>query len=165
MISFTGVYKKIQGFIQDLMAICLITIILVLFFQTLCRYIFYYSIPWSEELSCYLFIFIIIYGVNISISENTLIRVDIIASHFSHKASKVFRLLYIVSAIIVFIVLLYSTIPLINIGKFRISNNMRIPMWIIYTIAWVGYALGLLSSILKIIEEIHPKAIVDAPKQ
>ena len=50
-------FSKVQNLLLGLIGIALTIMMSVIMLQTLTRYVIFYSLPWSEELSRYLFVF------------------------------------------------------------------------------------------------------------
>lgn len=72
------VFSRLQGAVNALTAVILVAIMVIILVQTFTRYVIFYSIPWSEEASRYLFVAMILLGINMGISQNLMVRIDII---------------------------------------------------------------------------------------
>ena len=71
-------FDRLQKLVEAALAIMLAVMMCVVFVQTFTRYIVFHSIPWSEELSRFLFVGIIVLGINLGISRNQMVRIDIL---------------------------------------------------------------------------------------
>ena len=78
MESFRNIFNKLQCFSKHLIALCMVIMMTVIFVQTMTRYVVFYSIPWSEELSRYLYVTLTLLGVNLAVTSKQLVRIDII---------------------------------------------------------------------------------------
>lgn len=145
-------YKKVQEVITSLIGIILSIMMLVILAQTLSRYVFTFSLPWSEELTRYLFVALVVLGVNISISTDVMVRIDIIDTKLSPKARYVLDEIRNYIAIVVSVFFLVSTIYLVRIGVFQVSPSLHLPMSIIYGVVLLGYIFSIISLVLKIVE-------------
>jgi len=146
-----GVYKRLQEVLRTIIAIALSVIMIVIFAQTFTRYVIFYSLPWSEELSRYLFVVMILLGIGVGISENLMVRIDIIDNFLSKKARCVFDIGRELMALVIASVFLYSTIDMIKIGSFQKSPAMQIPMNLMYTVLFVGFLFAVVSVLIRII--------------
>lgn len=71
-------FTKLQKFIMGLNGVILMAIMVVVFAQTFTRYVVFYSIPWSEEASRYLYVALTLLGVNLAVTKNQLVNIDLI---------------------------------------------------------------------------------------
>ena len=74
-IAVFKISQKILGYIISLM---LIGMVVVICMQTFFRYVMFRSIPWSEELSRYFFVWITVLGSSLAISQRIQVRIDVI---------------------------------------------------------------------------------------
>ena len=145
-------FEKIQELIKILIGFVLILIICIILLQTFTRYVIFYSLPWSEELSRYLFTFLIMIGFNIGISENMTVRIDLIDGFLKGKVKTVIEFFRQIIALVVSCFFVYSTFDMIKIGAFQKSPAMRIPMQFIYIMMAIGFALAVISIITVLIK-------------
>lgn len=150
-------YKRFQKAVEGVIGLTLVLIMVVIFVQTFTRYVVFYSLPWSEELSRYLFVFMIMLGINIGISKDMMVRIDLIDNFLPAKAKYYFGLVRDIVSLIAACYLFYSTIGMIKIGAFQKSPAMNIPMNIMYSIMFVGFLLAVFSVAVKIIERLRNK--------
>ena len=69
--------KKINKIFDDLSILIFVLMVVVVIVQVVCRYCFKLSVPWTEELSRLLFIYVGFTGTAIAVRENELIVVDV----------------------------------------------------------------------------------------
>lgn len=149
----TKVFDKIQNVMSIASGICLVLMLGVVFLQTFTRFVIFYSLPWSEELSRYLFMTMILLGINVGIKQNLMVRIDILDNYLNDTARKVLELLRQGVALFVSGIFFYSTFNLVRIGKYQVSPAMQLPMHFIYSILLLGFLLATISVLLKIVEE------------
>lgn len=82
------IFEKVQRIVNGIIGLMLIAIMVIIFVQTFTRYVIFYSIPWSEEASRYLFVGMILLGINMGISQNLMVRIDLIDNFLSAKNEK-----------------------------------------------------------------------------
>ena len=148
-------YASVQSFLNGVMALILIAIMGVIFLQTFTRYVIFYSLPWSEELSRYLFVTMILLGINIGISKDIMVRIDLIDHIIPAKGKKIFETARHIVALAVSCVFFYSTFGMIRVGKYQKSPALQISMSCLYIILCVGFALAVVSTVIKLVEEIR----------
>ena len=135
-----------------------IVMIVIICIQTIAR-VASYSVPWSEELSRYLFCFVIILGISVGIGENSFIRMDLLDNKLKPNAA--FVMLMIRDVIMIFICALtfiYS-FNLIKLGTFRKSPSMQIPMHYVYLVVPVGFGIATFCAIIRTVEDVAKHAV------
>ncbi|MGP1348605.1 MAG: TRAP transporter small permease [Stomatobaculum sp.] len=155
------VFEKIQTLIFNLNAGVLLVIMLIILAQTLGRVV-HLSIPWSEEASRYLFVVMILLGINIGISKNLMVRIDMVDNILSPGVKKVFDAARELIALIVAGILVQSCWPLIRIGRFQKSPALQLPMNIIYSIVAFGFVLAVCSVLFRLYQLFTEKEDVKA---
>lgn len=146
-----GIQKVVSGIIGLFLAVMMCVILL----QTFTRYVIFYSLPWSEELSRYLFIGMICLGVNIGVAKDLMIRIDAIDTKLNEMQKKWFSVGYLILELITSVFLFISTFDMVRIGKFQRSAAMRIPMHYMYLVFTVGYFLAILAILLKLYQTVQ----------
>lgn len=151
------VFNRLQNVVNALTAVILVAIMVIILVQTFTRYVIFYSIPWSEEASRYLFVAMILLGINIGISQNLMVRIDIIDNFLPGRMKKAFEIGRQVLALGISAVFFYSTFGMLRIGGYQMSPAMRIPMNVMYGILCLGFGLAVVSVIFKLQETIVMK--------
>lgn len=142
------VFSKVQKVNTFVIGLALLAIILVVFLQTFCRFVIFRSLPWSEELSRYLFVAVIVLGVNLAITKHMFVRIEIIDNYLKGAAAAVMNLARRFVMIFVNIVFVYSSYELIIIGGYQTSPAMRLPMSLLYGIIFIGFILNVIASLI-----------------
>lgn len=143
-------HQKLQSAVNWLIALALMVLLIVILAQTFTRYVIFYSLPWSEELSRYLFVLLIMLGINIGITKNNFVRIDMIDSIIPDHFKKTVETLRDMVAMFVAASFVYSTLPMMRIGKFQKSPAMQIGMDLMYAIMFIGFLLALIAVVLRI---------------
>lgn len=141
---------KFQNAVNNLIAAVMMVIMVIILVQTVGRGISL-SIPWSEEASRYLFVTMILLGINIGISQNMMVNIDMIDKFLSKGAKKVMCVIREVIGLAVACMFFYSTFPMIKIGQFQKSPALQLPMSVMYIIMAVGFALAVLATLIRLI--------------
>lgn len=153
MEKFAAGFKKVQRINKAVIGTGLLLMIGVVFLQTFCRFVIFKSLPWSEELSRYLFVAIIALGINLAATEHLFVKIEIIDGYLKGKAKYIADLIRKGIALYVSVIFMYSGFGLIEIGGYQISPAMGIPMSILYGIIFVGFVMNFLALIVDIWEE------------
>lgn len=141
--------QRVNGFVISL---ALLTMMGVVFLQTFCRFVIFQSLSWSEELSRYLFVAVIVLGMNLAITNHLFVRIEIIDNYLKGPAGVVMNLIRKGIMLFVNIVFVYSSYKLIIIGGYQTSPAMRIPMSLLYSIILIGFVLNIIASLADLYE-------------
>lgn len=157
MEAVTIVVKKIQMIVGGLLALILALMMCIIFLQTFTRYVVFYSLPWSEELSRYLFVALVCLGINVGVANDLMIRIDNIDHGLSPRMKRVFEIGRLIVELFISVMFFVSSFDMIRIGKFQKSAAMQIPMHIMYGVVAAGFALAIISVLFKLVETIMQK--------
>ncbi|SPT68460.1 Neu5Ac permease [Anaerobiospirillum thomasii] len=149
-------FSKIQTLLLWTISVALLAMMCIIFAQVFTRYVIFYSLPWSEELSRYLFVFIIIIGINIAVSKDKLIKIDAIQTVVkSIRGRAAVAFLHAVIGMVASILIASYATDLFPVGHVQKSPAMRIPMIIMYSIVFSGYVLSTIALFFKACEQIR----------
>ncbi len=151
MKTVLALHGGLQRVINWIIGLALMVLLIVILSQTFFRYVIFYSLPWSEELSRYLFVLMILLGINIGITRDNFVRIDMIDGFLPASFKPVMEVFRDLVALVVSCFFVYSTMPLMRIGKFQRSPALQITMDIMYGILFVGFCLAVLSIVLRIL--------------
>ncbi len=105
------------------------------------RYVFFASIPWSEQLSVVLFLLIIFLGQNLATKADGEIRVDL----FAHMPALRRRFLLVADALCLFTVAVFfvsSIYLVIHASQFRqVISSMQLPYVYVFCMMPLGFGL------------------------
>ena len=145
------IYNALHKAIRFILFAILSFMVIVVTMQIVCRYVFFYSLSWSEELSRYLFVWLILMGAGFGIAENNAICIDIIETIAKGKFKRAIHLIQYVLSLVAVCVLFYSSILLMQLGTRQISPAMNVPMSMVYLCMPIGFILMIFELIIKII--------------
>ena len=152
MKGIKSVFIKMQRINTVIISLALLAMVGVVFLQTFCRFVIFRSLSWSEELSRYLFVTLIVLGVNLAITNHLFVRIEIIDNYLKGTAAVMMNLIRKFIMIYVNIVFVYSSFKLILIGANQTSPAMRIPMSLLYGIVFIGFAMNVFASLIDLYE-------------
>lgn len=132
----------IQKILQGLLIVISLTLLFVNIAQIAGRNLFFYSLPWSEQLSTWLFIWSIFLGFHLVIKEDAELKIE--ALHFSNQKGQL--LLDILrDAVSLFVIVVFFTSSLLflqNSLRFpQKMSSMPINMYVVYSIMPVSFFL------------------------
>ena len=155
MKSVISIFQTVEKIVARILSVLLAAIVIIICLQTFFRYVIAHTLPWSEELTRYLFIFIVSCGFCIGISKNALIRINLIDGFLGVKGMRFFQILYDASGVFVCGVLCKYNLSLIKTGMTRLTSALA-PMRFghIYIVMEVGFALALVAAVLKLMQSI-----------
>lgn len=148
-------FDRLQKLVEAALAIMLAVMMCVVFAQTFTRYIVFHSISWSEELSRFLFVGIIVLGINLGISRNQMVRIDILDNYLGGKAVRYAEIIRNLIGLVMNGAFAYSTFDLIKIGQMQKSPSLQLPMSVMYILLLVGFVLACVSILFKIVQLIQ----------
>ena len=151
------VLKKLaMNFEAYLCAIAIAVMSVVVFVQVVFRFIVKSSLPWSEELSRYLQVYITFFGTAYGIQTGAHLGIEA----FTHLLPKGGRkllasLVQIVSMLVCTLILkLGVDIVMSQMASGQVSPAMRIPMWVIYGAIPMGMAFCVIRYIVEIYHSV-----------
>jgi TRAP-type transport system small permease protein len=137
----TKLYAKILEKVSAFIGLFLVLVIVIIFVQVLLRYVFFYSLEWSEELCRYLFVWTIFLGACLSIRDNSQIRIDFIDNIVKGKGKKLLLFFQYTISLIIVAVILFASLSFVQLGMRSTSAAMQIPMYLVYAIIPIGMGL------------------------
>lgn len=155
MEKLRAIFVKMQNISCNLIALCMVLMMSVIFIQTMTRYVIFYSIPWSEELSRYLYVTLTLMGVNIAISRRQLVRIDIIDNYLKGVALKRLNIIRAALTLVICIIFFYSSFGMIDVSQYQTSPAMGISMQIMYSILGLGFLMSSIASLFELYDAFN----------
>ncbi|MDO5688733.1 MAG: TRAP transporter small permease [Tissierellia bacterium] len=142
----------IRKFVDIFLILSLAAMVIIVVIQVLTRYVFFYSLPWSEESSRYLFAWLIFLGASVGVRDDSQIGIDLIDTVIrTDRSKKVLNLFIYTVQLISCLVLLYNAVSFIRVGGAgQRSPAMHLPMTLVYLCLIIGFLLMLMELILKL---------------
>lgn len=160
------VIDKIVGFInQSIAAIGITAGIAVAFTNVVARYLFDASFVWASELSVYLFLWSAFFAAAYCFKKDAHIAVTIVLDLVSTRVAKIMLILsHIITLIFLCAVSYYGyeyLLLVIDLDE-RSIDLWDMPMWIVYLVIPVSFALGgyrVLEKLIEIIKTPHEDCV------
>ncbi|MCL2122107.1 MAG: TRAP transporter small permease [Clostridiales bacterium] len=136
-----GIVKKLIDNIEEIIVaplVAIMTIVTVL--QVFFRFVIKGSLPWSEELSRYLMVWVTFVGSSIGVKRSAHAGISIVIGLLPKKVQQFAKYIRIVIVVIFCLVVMYVSFNIVQMQYLRnqISPAMRIPMWWAYAAIPVG---------------------------
>lgn len=133
--------KWLDRYVEEYLLIILSCFtVIVIFIQVLMRYIFSNSLPWSEEIARYAFIWMIYIGVSYGAKKNKHLSVDVFSELFGQKGKIVIGMLANLCFFVFALVIAYYGADIV-MKITRESAAMQLPMGWVYAAPLVGMIL------------------------
>jgi TRAP-type C4-dicarboxylate transport system permease small subunit len=149
---FASIVRKSQMAAAVIIGLILAAMMIIIFAQTFFRYVIFYSLPWSEECSRFLFFALVCLGITVGEAKNAMIRIDNIDHSLSPKMKKYFEMGRLVVEMIVSVLFVIASFDVVSVAKFQKSPAMQLPMHYLYMVLTVGFILTFFTVLLKLIE-------------
>lgn len=135
----------------------LIVVLLVLTWQVFTRYAFSDPSTWSEEISRYLFVWVIFLSGSYAVQENAHIRIDSVVHLWPVKIRKWVLLLgdcIWLAASVAILIISYRWVKM-QAGMGTVSIVLDQPMWYFFAAVPAGYALLIIRLSINIIDKLQ----------
>ena len=154
MKKYLFIIDTVNKIVLNLLGIFLTVMSLAIVFQVISRFLFQFSIPWSEELTRYLMVFCVFLGAGYAVRHGGLIGIEYVQQLLTTNGRNIAAFL-VHLAIIFFLtfVVLISKDMLLTV-KDQASPAMQISMMIPYGAIPLGAILGILNAVAFIFDKI-----------
>ena len=95
----TGLGRIVDNIEETSIAICLGLMTLITFVNVVARYVFSDNILWAKEATEFLFAWLVLMGMSYGVKKHIHIGVDVVISHFSGPARRLFALAAVASCL------------------------------------------------------------------
>lgn len=137
------VLKWLDKYFEEvLMAALLAAIVLVMFFQIILRFTLSKALPWPEELSRYMFVWLSFLGISYSVKCKNSLKVDIVETLIPKlkKPLGIIQDLVFLAFAVILVILGMDSLEAMWAHP-QLSPAARIPMWMVYVSLFVGGCL------------------------
>ena len=153
----TGVLARVVAgarlAVAVLVVACFAYMTLAVLAQVFGRYVFNYSISWTEETARYAQIWVVLMGAGIAMRRGLHVAVDALVALLPLGWARAFSVLIAMGALWFLGVVVYGSFPLIELGwLFETSPVLQLPMWIIYLSLPLGAVYFALELVARVVE-------------
>lgn len=143
-----SIAKGIDMALNRLLAVLLAVMTSIIFLQVFCRYLLNYSFSWSEEVSRYLFLWLIFAGLPTLTYRANMTSFDMIQKRLKGWANSLAAVLIAIGNLFFLILLVWGSVPLVRRQFAQMATSVPIPIGLVY-------AMMPLSGVLSIIVVIE----------
>lgn len=152
-----SISDRANKYAEYLLIFLIASISLLIFIQVVCRYVFNYSLYWSEELARYILIWITFLGAAVGFKRKAHMGIDFLYKSVNPRTRYVFTLLSDIFILILsFIMAVYGTLLAVFV-RFQLSAALLIPMTLPYFSLALGGVLIFIHSASFFMEDIGVK--------
>lgn len=146
--------KWLDKYFEDYVLVFLMVMVVsITTLQVVMRYVFNDSLVWSEELSRYIFIWIIYIGVSKAVATDSHLTVDAIDSILNEKQQVIVSIISDVLFVIFALIMVVFTTGIV-ISSTRLSGALQIPLSYVYAASATGFSLSLVRLIQRIYKRV-----------
>ena len=132
-------------------------LVVVVFIQVVLRYLFRYSLPWSEETARFLFLWIVWIGAAYAVKMRAHLKIDFVVNMLPQRAQKYMELF---ATLIWFAFCLFFTYKGVELTRIlfvrgQITPVMKLPMAYVYAAVPTGAILMLLRLVEDLARQIR----------
>ncbi|MBE1555536.1 TRAP transporter small permease [Sporosarcina limicola] len=161
-IRLNDILNKIFGYV---LALVMAFMTVIIFWQVFSRYVAGSSLSWSEELSRFLMIFMVLIGSSLALRDGKLIAVDIVQDSLKGKVRKWVKVITHLISIVFYIILFVYGLNVAEKFGNQVAPGTHISMYFIYLSLPIGGLLLLINAITCILEEFIGKEEVIEKKE
>lgn len=130
------------GYMEKVLKLLVVTgialMLLIVFFQVISRYCFSYTPSFAEELSRYLFVWVVFLSLPLVAKHGGHMAIETITSRIKGAKLKVFRVAADIFTIAFLLLMTVQGIRMVGIAHFQTSPAMLLPMSYVYVIIPIG---------------------------
>ena len=153
--------RKLANVVEIICTFMLVAIMAVIFMAVICRFILHYSTPWSEEFTRFGFIAMAFLGMGSCLTKNEHIEIDVFAAlankiknidkrYLIYKIDDLFRFGFI-GGLGGYLLYMYTDYTMKQHKMNQVSAGLHLPMWILYAVLTVAFALLVVHCIMKFV--------------
>ena len=136
-----------------IVVVCFAYMTLAVLAQVFGRYLFNYSISWTEETAKFAQIWVVFLGAGIAMRRGWHVAVDVLPAMLPLGYARAVSVVVAAGCIGFLGLVVFGSLPLIELGfMFEVSPVLQVPMWIIYLCIPIGAAYFAIEIVLKVVE-------------
>lgn len=137
----SAIIHYLEKFLKFLVISAIGLMLLIVFFQVISRYVFNYTPSFAEELSRYLFVWIVFLSLPLVAQSGGHMAIETITSRISGVKLKACRVLASIFTLAFLAIMTWQGIRMVMIADFQTSPAMVIPMSWVYIVIPFGCGL------------------------
>lgn len=154
--------RVVRTLVDAVLVALLAAMIGLIMFQILGRYVFNYSISWSEEAAIFVQVWIVMLGAGLAMRNRNHIGIDLVVSRLPPLARFLLKSTSFLLSAWFLLVLVVGSFGLISLGMIIKSTALQLPMAIPYAALPIGMSYLLLEFALATLPELSPRGAARA---
>lgn len=148
-----GIVRGIRIVVSFVVVVCFAYMTLAVLAQVFGRYVFNYSISWTEETARFAQIWVVFFGAGITMRFGWHVAVDVLAAMLPLGFARALSLAVAALCIGFLGVVVYGSLSLLELGwMLETSPVLQLPMWIIYLCIPAGACYFALEIVLSVVD-------------
>jgi len=131
--------RILEKAMEYLVASIMFFLVTIVFVQVLFRYVVQTSLPWTEEMARYLFVWLVFIAASVCVKKEAHLGIDVVVVHFSPRVQRHLYTLSLMASLVFSIVVVYKGYDLLTRSGSQISPMLHIPMSLVYVIIPISY--------------------------
>lgn len=127
--------------VDHVCTISCVAMIVISFAAVIARYVLNDSLTWSEELTRYMFIWIVYLGAAVAVRQRAHIAIDLFTGRISPRGERLLTALERLTTIAFALLVGIPGLAFVRIGMSNLSPALEIPMGLVYAAPVVGCVL------------------------
>ena len=159
----------IRAAFEIVVIVCFAYMTLAVLVQVFGRYVFNYSISWTEETANFAQTWVVLMGAGITMRRGLHVAVDALPAMLPLRPARALSIVVAAGGLWFLGVVVYGSVALIELGwMFERSPVLLVPMWIIYLCLPIGALYFAFEMVLSVIERwdqpfgLRPKSDVES---
>ena len=131
--------QSLEKAMEYLVAFIMFSLTVIVFTQVLLRYVIRTSLPWTEEMARYLFVWLVFIATSVCVKKQAHLGIDFLVIRLSPKVQRHLYTLSLVLSLAFSIVVVHKGYDLLTRSVDQISPMLHVPMSFVYIIIPVSY--------------------------
>lgn len=160
MSTLNKISLYIEKIISYVLIVCFTVMSITYFGQIVLRYVFQTGFHWTEELTRYTNIIMVMFGSALLAGKQRHINVTALEMLLPGKAQRAIKIFQQILSLVFFAIVIQISLNMADLAGTQVSTNMRMPMAIIYYIFAVAFSVAVFQVIVHILNEVLRKETV-----
>jgi C4-dicarboxylate transporter DctQ subunit len=145
----------IRRIVDGVLVILLCAMVGLIMFQVLGRYVFNYSISWSEEAASFALVWMTMLGAGLAMRTRSHVGIDVLVTRTPRRVQQIAKSASFLLGAWFLVVVIVGSFGLISLGMIVRSTALQIPMAVPYLALPVGMSYFLLEFAIATLPEIR----------
>lgn len=160
--SFVVYMDRLNSLVTKLCGVAMLGMVLCVVAGILTRFVFSHmqydlSLPWTEEVSRYLMIWVVFLGAAVAARKGKLIGVQVLVYALPRRLGAGLKYLSILMSLAFYLILIWVGLEWAELGRTQGSPVLEIPMATTYSAMSVGFTLSVLNTLALVYEAVKSR--------